>query len=278
MSEKEGYTREDYFTASDEVVDSIKAEYSSVSPEIQKFVDDIATGIKKYIIEGYGEHISKEMRTNLETSDKRIILVDGEDFNKLNEDWKPDNKYEVPEASACFTYLGNMVIMRDMVERAQVGWEHNTEFAKTVPENLKSTVLSYIRFSMITSTLVHELVHSCEADAGETQHKYSVIRWALDECGSCYITDRIIKEKYPKAISLVGEYEPDRALMFNYLVGKYGEEVYDVYFSNVPKGAVEKARYEELEKNIYSEFNTKKIVQLGILTSDQAVEYDRMVD
>ena len=60
------------------------------------------------------------------------------------------------------------------------------------------------------------------------------------------------------------------------MLGKYGDEVYDVFFNNVPEVAVDKARHEELQKNIYSEFGTKKLVQVGILDDDKAGVYDHM--
>ncbi len=276
MSGKEGYTKEDYFTASDEVVDSIKSEYSSASPQEQEFVNAVAEGIKDYVVHTYGEHISNDMKERLETAEKRIVIVDNEGFKTLSEDWKPESDLLVSEGSGYFSKLGSLVIVRDMVEHSKKIWEEGKEIFESLPENQKILALPYIRFSLITNALVHELVHSCQEDTGEVHNKNVFRRVALDECGATYLTDRIMEERYPKGNFFESKDSKVRADTFNYLLGKYGDEVYDVFFNNVPKGSVEKARHEELQKEIYSEFNTKKLVQLGILESEKATVYDRM--
>lgn len=276
MSGTEGYTKEDYFTAPDDVADSIKAEYSSVSPDEQNFVTAMAGGIKEYVVHTYGEHISKDMKERIETAEKRIVMVDDEGFKTLSEDWKPESDLSPSEGSAYFSKIGNLIIIRDMVEHSKKIWDEGKETFDSLPEDQKSIALPYIRFSLITQTLVHELVHSCQEDTGEFHNKNVFRRMALDECGASYLTDKIMREKYPKGINLEGKNDKDRADTFNYLLGKYGDEVYDVFFSNVPKGVAEKAKYEELQKDIYSEFGTKKLVQLGILDDDKATVYDRM--
>ena len=276
MSEKEGYTREEYFTASDDMIDPIRAEYSSVSPEIQKLVEGIAVGTKEYILQKYGEHISKDMKDTFETAEKRIVLVDNEGYKNLCEDWKPENPLPEPEASAHFSKLGNLIIMLDMVERSKEIINEEKEQYDALPDDKKSLVLPHIQFSLVTRALIHELVHSCQVDTGEFHNKNVFRRLALDESGASYLTAKILEERYPKAVTLKGKDDKARADTFNYLLGKYGDEVYDVFFNNVPKGSVEKARHEELQKEIYSEFNTKKLVQLGILESDKAKVYDHM--
>ena len=276
MSEKEPYTSADYFTASNDIADSIKAEYSSVSPAEQEFANVIAQGVKDYIIHTYGEHISKDMKERLETAEKRIVMVDSEGFKKLYEDWRPESERPAPEAAAYFTRIGSMVVLNDMVERSKKIWNDGKEIFESLPENQQSAVLPYIRFSLVTETLVHELVHSCQEEAGDTQYKNSFRRWALNESGASYITGKIMEERYSKALPMVTGYGKARADTFNYLLGKYGEEVYDVFFSNVPKGSVGKGRYDELQKEIYAEFDTKKIVQMGLLPSDEASIYDGM--
>ena len=180
MGGKEGYTKEEYFTASDDIADSIKAEYSSVSPEEQEFVNVIAQGIKDYVVQTYGEHISKDMKEMLETANKRIVMVDNEGFKNLSEDWKPESALPAPEGAAYFSKIGNLVIMRDMIEHSKVIWEQGKEMFESLPEDQKRMVLPYIRFSLVTQALIHELVHSCQEDTGEHRNKNVYRRMALE--------------------------------------------------------------------------------------------------
>ncbi|KKS65720.1 MAG: hypothetical protein UV35_C0034G0006 [candidate division WWE3 bacterium GW2011_GWB1_42_6] len=276
MHEKEPYTREDYFTASDDIADSLKTEYSSISPEEQSFVNETGVAIKNYIVQKYGEHISEKMKERLETAERRILLVSPEDYKTLAEEWVPGSKAEVKDVSGHYTRLGSMVVINDMVENSKDIWNKNKEIFDKFPGGQQSLVLPYIRLSLITETLVHELVHSCEEDAGNEKIKDAIKRQALDEAGASFITGNIMKERYSMALPTTAKFQDERVAMFGNLLSKYGEDVYDIFFSNIPDSTVEKIRYENLVKKIYSEFTSEKLVGLGIIRSYQAVIYDNM--
>jgi len=135
--------------------------------------------IKNYIVQKYGEHISEKMKERLETAERRILLVSPEDYKTLAEEWVPGSKAEVKDVSGHYTRLGSMVVINDMVENSKDIWNKNKEIFDKFPGGQQSLVLPYIRLSLITETLVHELVHSCEEDAGNEKMKGT--RWRYQQ-------------------------------------------------------------------------------------------------
>jgi hypothetical protein len=128
-------------------------------------------------------------------------------------------------------------------------------------------------------TITHELVHSSQGETDKKTVSEFFRQLALDECGASFITNEIIKTNIPKILPLANQvaskHEGGRINTFETILRKYGENTYDVYFNNVPDDPEQKESYEDLKRNIYSEFNSKNLVEIGILKDSLVAAFER---
>ena len=232
------------------------------------------------------------------------MVVREEDFRTFREDWAPEDSLDILESAkimGSYFTMGDIIVMKDMDARAKSIWKNYLEgFFDKDHQIDERTAITIIRYSLTISTLTHEIVHSVQFPEGfkEFEEKFkeknitdkdikNIVRFrALAECGASYITNKILKERYTD-IMPIGidpdteevEYDPaeKRIKFFGHMLNKYGENAYYVFFNTKPDNMSNES-FNNLKKDMFSEFNSQVLADIGIIKEDEEEAFDQLAD
>lgn len=232
------------------------------------------------------------------------MVVREEDFRTFREDWAPEDSLDILESAkimGSYFTMGDIIVMKDMDARAKSIWKNYLEgFFDKDHQIDEKTAITIIRYSLIISTLTHEIVHSVQIPEGfkEFEEKSkekkitdkdikNVIRFkALAECGASYITNKILKERYtdimPIEIDPATEevrYDPaeKRIKFFDHILDKYGENAYYVFFNTKPNN-MDSESFNNLKEDVFREFNSQVLADIEIIKEDEKEAFDQLAD
>ncbi len=272
------YTREDLFTADKDIVDSLKMEYSSLVPFQENLVRNTFNTVKEIVLDRLGEHIPRDAKERLKSSDdpvngtNRILVLSEQDYLNFKDAWMPRMIGRLEEgpaptpAGGAWLKLGDLIVCSDITETARASWEASKANFRNFLEIDDKTMTELIKYSTIVSVLTHETIHSCEGTGERPETKRELnVKTALHECGAHFLSDKIMQEKYSSLFPCVQPFDQVRKDKFTQLLGKYGEDLYDVLFENIPQSVENRKVYDALKENVYSEFTDIDLFELGIL-------------
>ena len=252
----EGSESEVQFIADNEIMDSLKAEASSVSPEHQELVEDFAHEVSEFILRRYDAHITDETRERVQNFSERVVILDEDSFVAFQEVWAL--RENGVQASGVHVSVGDLIVINGRETEVEDLAKH---YVKSNPNLGEKNAREHALFTLVIPSLVHETVHGHQdisARIPKDNYMDYFSHMAFVECGVSFITSEILSgdEFHP----LQDEKKVD---FFKSLEDKYGERVYNVLFGNIADG--DEKSHLRLESKILSEFTVDDIFELGIV-------------
>lgn len=275
-----------------EMIDSIVKEYSSIPPGEYQIMIDIETDIKNNLFEDFGKYISDETKA-LINRNRKLLVVSEEDFETFAQEWLPKSPeynaddLESTNTTGSYFSIGDLVVIKDMKAKAEDIWKNSfREFVDKYPQIDEKIAVTMIQYSLIISTLTHEFIHSVQVpewlkernitDIADKDIKKFIQFRALAECGACYITNKLLKDRYSKIILGRDGHKTERET-FAYLLNKYGENAYYVFFNTKPDNMDDES-FNNLKADVLNEFNSELLVDIGIIKKGKESVFDQLPD
>jgi len=267
LSMSEGYGRGDHFTLDEEMMDSIRMEADSISPEKRESFKELSRNIVEYTLQEYGSHISDSSREKVYSILDRIIIVDEERYDDFVNAWTPKLRERFNHSLGQCISIGDMIVLSDRSRDAE---NLSKGVLKMHPELNEDTVNALSTAMLLVEPIVHEIFHACqESRSTNDQADNNLAFWArvaLDECGAEYVTHQILDARFSNVPYIYTPHGKEREEFFTRLEEKYNDKIYDILFGNMSVGE----EYKQLESDVLSEFTPQDISTLGLLPEELA--------
>jgi hypothetical protein len=233
------------FVAGEDIMDELRAQYSAVTPHIERQLPNLAIGILDSLEEGWGNFIPEDTLDFSPGIVDRILCVGRDDYSKLKRLWMNPSLEEIDDVSerseAVFKARdGRMVIIQQPPEFSLPETLSSEEEAILQRFGGLEKARATVKMTYFVNALSHEIIHEYEDGANP---------FSFSESGSEYYASHISESFGVNYGSMMGYGEKPR-IFYGELVEKYGDDVHRLFFGLLSNT--------QREDPILGEFNNEK--------------------